>query len=40
MWVISAIHDLVVQLHGDLICLQRMAVVVTGEPHKTACTPS
>ena len=30
------LHDLLVQLHGDLIGLRRMAVAVAGEPHKTA----
>ena len=30
------LHDLLVQLHGGLIGLRRMAVAVAGEPHKTA----
>lgn len=29
------LHDLLVQLHGGLIGLRRMAVAVAGEPHKT-----
>ena len=30
------LFDFLVQLHGGLICLRRMAVAVAGEPHKTA----